>query len=449
MGVKSAELVLACARAVICVCRAAFTPQPLFTLTVPTECPAGAFTPPMVDRDGSIYVSFAVANCPQYGGYVASFSGIDGSLRWNYTFPRNASGMLTGGPILVTDYGIVFVSGMTALDSGTGKVLWTFPAVFCAPEQTQLQLPQPPSSQPTGIVYITCNNVQSAVSTFFALNAKTGGVMWRAHSPVASYAGVTLIGGQLLILTLPNGPDATGNLTSLDPVSGTQLWSHQISPFDSLYPGPASSDLLVGGLGENDEAEHGMWFHAYNVSNMGAPVWTETLALGRGQLVSQNAVYDNDLNAVWVFSLLNGSQLWIGNFTQGWGYTHAVVDVMTPQPPSVASTLLLSQSQSMLARLDFYTGQQLWLITLQRAWSKLTPPLYRRATNDVLAVEVLWPASQGFLVHCWDFDSGAEKWQFPMPPFASVDPTGPNVDTLFVNNALVVTFPNAVFAYSL
>ena len=149
-----------------------------------------------------------------------------GDIRWQVELP----GSVLSAPA-VTDH-FVYVGAMDGrvykLSRADGSLAWQFPGAFDAPLGGIVGGPVVDD----GIVYFG-----SLDGNVYAVDAETGSLVWAAPTPERVSAGVTVVGGRLLVMS-----GANEWITALDVEDGSQLWQRHLYDFhDPNAVGTAAS----------------------------------------------------------------------------------------------------------------------------------------------------------------------------------------------------------------
>jgi len=162
-------------------------------------------------------------------GYVGGVYALDsrtGKLRWSVvTGP--VIGLTVSGDVVYAGTAIKSntTMGVTALSAGTGELLWTFDF----PAQVDLA---GGVAVAAGIVY-----VNSSHGEIFALDAKTGNVLWHTADPTITFSNGLLVANGVLYASSGHDKQDNNNpvLYAIAPRTGHLLWQHPlgVSPYSA------------------------------------------------------------------------------------------------------------------------------------------------------------------------------------------------------------------------
>lgn len=195
----------------------------------------GAFT----GRTTPVYKNGAIYWGDNYNNVTAA-KGADGQIIWQ----TNIGGIVAGDMIIfgTTIYG-VGSNGLFALDSNSGKVLWTFnPNITGSTFQASPALAN-------NTVYLTVG-VSGVGGYIFALNAQTGAQIWQSAKIAGGYnitSAPTYFNNNIYFGV--RGDGGVGIFYKLDANSGNIVWSKPVDgPISYSSPAVTNTNLLVVGV---------------------------------------------------------------------------------------------------------------------------------------------------------------------------------------------------------
>ena len=168
-------------------------------------------------------------------------NGRDGSLQWDTRVPPTGPAILTSDPTAHVIYISVTSSPMViAVNADDGRILWQFSE--CTGPDDHILLG-------SGRLYLTCGQAAAvglddpALATLYALDARTGAVLWKDAERHAR----ALVGANVIAQT-------PGGLAALDGATGAILWQHTVdiiaeTPSTASYLNPIDAFQFVVRIG--------------------------------------------------------------------------------------------------------------------------------------------------------------------------------------------------------
>jgi outer membrane protein assembly factor BamB len=260
--------------------------------------------------NGTIYL----ANCTT----VFALDAFNGHLKWSHMVIGDGTSIST--PAVVNDivYLATYDRHVYALDALDGHEIWSF---YTGDYHTM-------TASPTvidNVVYVS-NAATSTIDTLWALNAKTGDVLWSSQ-----YAEVTCSSPAVAYGILYRG--TTYSLAAFDISTGLNLWNYNTwggGQGGPVYSSPAVAyNIVYFGSDDNN-------FYAVNTSD-GSLLWYYTMRspVRCSPSVADGIVYvwDSDYD-FYAFDALDGNIIW----KKDWIATSGTMDVQ--QSPAVANGIV-------------------------------------------------------------------------------------------------------------
>lgn len=149
-------------------------------------------------------------------------------------YPIWSSPVVVGGVVYVgSDNGTVY-----ALNAKSGTVLWNYATTYIEPNYQVTILSSPVVVG--GVVYIDSNNYY-----FYALNATDGDQLWNCTTSGEFDTSPAVVGDVIYVGSY--GPIANGNFCALNATDGDQLWNFTTSYYQTTSPAFFNGVVYAGG----------------------------------------------------------------------------------------------------------------------------------------------------------------------------------------------------------
>jgi outer membrane protein assembly factor BamB len=369
-----------------------YEPSPLYALSATTGKVLWQFSPPgaiglwVLVQDGVVYAegesaaSVSAVGAPATRQYtLTALQAKDGHVLWQ----EAPSPLLSQSELLGTGPGVVYIrqavdnvsgeltsSAVSALDAGTGRVLWT--ATLVASDGT---VERPPVVT-SGIVY-----VQTSRGAVYALEANTGIQRWyiagaAPQYPTGSYGIVAPAVANGLVY-------ATGleGVTAYRVTDGSVAWHYQPQTMtQGLTP---SVPVLVSGViyvtvGNRVEtvalrASSGavLWKRqGFNPPDFGPVLVDDSLLIVNGPIIVNDPYYPNDSEggtAVYALKMTDGSQAWQASYTpSGRYYSEDIAAETLGSGAHGSGVLYIGSGDGVVHAVRMSDGHQLWRYQVTR-----------------------------------------------------------------------------------
>lgn len=334
-------------------------------------------------------------------------------LAWSY---RTKGTFLTGSPAIVA--GVVYAgtrdengegnSAVHAVSQVTGKKLWS----YTVPSSVHGSI-----AVSGGIVY-----VPTLRGTLFALDAKTGTLLWRNDPQGApegnnqrtyGYYGVTVADGKVLFPYQTRfGEAAAGILLALDARTGQRIWASPMAGNTMSDGTPAVADGRVY-VGNQD----GSVVIAYDLKT-GQKLWTGTDTLGGWQdgipSAADGRVFIGSNNGIVARDGATGAVLW--SYTSS--HPSLVSSGATPSAATIkGNTVYMSFPSGAVTALNATTGAVIW--------DQLLPGSQYRGgsfTSPALSGNTLFVGANSGGFYALDAGTGQPRWQQNIGTWVSAGP---------------------------
>jgi outer membrane protein assembly factor BamB len=287
------------------------------------------------------------------GGNLYALDALSGTLLWKYF---GNDGTMQGSPAVAD--GIVYDQdgggAIHAVNAKTGSLIWKERFFNTGGSSPAIS---------NGVAYIAAANSQKAITTLYALDAKTGATIWTA--PIGTYNADESPTPALGVDTVYAVTE--GELFALDANSGKQLWTYTVGNMRGAYPAPC----IANGVVYAGSFDHSIY--ALN-GTTGALIWKYTT----GGEVSSSPAFANGV--IYVGSTSNDS------------------------------------ADNSLYALNAITGALQWK-------SATGGPIN---SSPAIANGIVFDSSEDYNFHAWDADTGSLLWQYTTGNFYTTAPTVAN-----------------------
>lgn len=317
-------------------------------------------------------------------------------LDWQYNIPSNID--MYSSPAVVN--GIVYVgsvSGVYALDAGTGALVWKY-STRCA--DSNFSSP----AVANGILYIGCGSYNN----LSALDAKTGKVLWSFPTSSPVDGPPTIANGMVYF---NSGAVGSGNFYAyaVDAKTGAFRWQFATQG-SSIFNTPAVADgraYVAGGYpGKDgmyalDAITGGLAWQFGNGTACSPAAVTNGSALNRRVYVTCGWP---DINTVYALNAATGSVVW-----------QQTLAGTAPSSLSIANGIIYAPSQEYgLYALDANTGAVLWEVADD-------------TTSSTVANGVIYAGSfSDKSVHAYNASNGTELWKYTTGDYVYSTPSVAN-----------------------
>lgn len=358
-----------------------------FNISVAATCQSS--TNVVIGLDNTAFVS---VSCLNVFAYVFAMDGATGELRWNFSLPQGVG----SGYFALTNYNIVLVDGGYALNAKTGDIVWTSGSL-CAPNDThvvQLDVSQAPNQ----LVYVECITTQGyeAPQFLMALHALTGALQWQLPN-VSTAVDPFIQQGKLIVMN-----QLQSNMLCLDAGTGALLWNVSGMP-DPDVSFPCGPDLFCAISEARFRFDDSNAMYGYSLSN-GSNVWRNFVfeqSWFRDSYSATN-MFVAELRSVTAYSLSTGEQVWGTTLPPNWGNPSFVTRVG-------GAVLAGSDPPTTIAVLDAALGNITHTFCPNHDSWFGTPIAGSSDTSFVVQEFVL---TGGSTVYCVDAVSNSALWSF-------------------------------------
>jgi outer membrane protein assembly factor BamB len=240
-----------------------------------------------------------------YNGGVYALDPGTGKLQWLTVAPF-AVGLAAAGDTVYAGTAIKsnITGGVTALSTGTGEVLWTYDNPTSVDVDGGLAVAG-------GVVYATTSHGE-----IYALNAKTGNVLWRDADQAITFATGLLVVDDVIYACSAHDKQDNANpvLYALQARTGHKLWQHPLgaSPYSAAFD--VGAGLVFAGVirGLNSSKPGAGELLALNAAT-GRPLWNVpvTGAIFSVTAGPGNVLYTGDTHGVLdAWQANTGNHLW-------------------------------------------------------------------------------------------------------------------------------------------
>lgn len=322
-------------------------------------------------------------------GYVYALHGATGKVKWKYNtvFPPSDPIYKDGVLYVGSSDGIFY-----ALDGETGALKWKFfnqKARFSVPHVAE------------GVIYVTFFTASVYSTGVFAIDARSGSLLWKTLSPFAGYgvaSGPTYSDGMVYVSVYDAG------LMALDAATGAIKWRNMVGLVignpavvnGTVYLGDESSlieafDARTGALkwsfdgGANNRSSptvvNGVVYTAgergyvYAIdANKGSLIWKTEASVVEGPVGIE---YDESGIREFASPVISGGLMFIGDYvsniyvfdastgTEKWNYNNNDGKIKKCQPGPVAAhgMVVTDRCDNMLKAFYAATGKPMWTFT--------------------------------------------------------------------------------------
>ena len=340
------------------------------------------------------------SGCNPYESVIGVNTAPNLTLKWKFpTLARvSASPVVAGGIAYVGSWD----EYLWAVDVKTGELLWPFWArrfIFASPVVAD------------GMLYVASD--EGRPYNLFALNARTGDVIWQyvTSGSVDRDSDLVVGNGMLYVGSF------SGQLEAVNAKTGAFVWSHE-------FPARPSAAVAGGVV----YVSAGYDVYALD-ANTGATIWDYNTGYSyfpSTPVVVNNVIYvGSGEYHVLALNAKTGTLIWT-----------AATDGMVSSSPAVANGVVYVASQTSyqsgsVIALKASTGEQIWLTGIGGA------------SSPIVANGVVYAGEHGHGVHALDAKTGAPLWLYV---------TGDEVDSspVVANGVLYVTSEDYnLYAFSL
>jgi outer membrane protein assembly factor BamB len=239
-------------------------------------------------------------------------------LKWSY----NTGDWVKAAPAVVD--GTVYVDsvgGLYALNARTGAVLWTYSGGYSSPAVAD------------GVVYVGC------FYSVCALNAATGALLWYYNTNGYVDSAPAVVDGVVYVSS------DDGNMFALNAGTGAVIWSYAAKTNISSSPTVVNGVVYFGsGLGNTN-------MYAVNAST-GALLWSFNAPFGvySSPSVANGIVYFGAVYSVFALNATTGTQLW----------EYSIGSEIESSPAVANGIVYIGADDGKLYAFNANTGAKLW-----------------------------------------------------------------------------------------